>query len=155
MAPITQSLNYRIELLIVDGIPLSSIIQFFTKIDNMVLFLTQHSTYSNAQDVTSDLENFQKIWKTHNRSFRHPLLEFPERLDYNVSPFEFPLFQIVSNWGHDTKILDKLSVELANRWKLLTSLMLQGSGHSIITLILSGSAETLWRQQLPGRWLSL
>jgi len=41
MVLVTQSLNYRIELVIVGGIPLPSIIQIFAKIDNRVLFLTQ------------------------------------------------------------------------------------------------------------------
>ena len=41
---------------------------------NMVPFLTQY-TYYNARGVTSDFENFQKIWKAHNRSFRHLLLD--------------------------------------------------------------------------------
>jgi len=107
-----ESLNCRIELFIVGEILLPSIIQFFAKADNWVCFLTQYIAYSSAQGVTSDFENFQKIWKIHNRSFCHPLLDFPERLGSSVSPSEFPFFQTVRNWSHDgTKISDELSEE--------------------------------------------
>ena len=111
MAPINAELELSHRTPIVGGIP-PSIIQFFAKIDNGVLFLTQYNSYFNAQGVTSDYESFLKIKKSQNRSFRHPLLDFPECFGSSFTPSEFLLFQIVDNRGHDgTIISDKPSVE--------------------------------------------
>jgi len=51
----TQSLNNRIEFLLISGVWLPSIIQFFTKVGNGMTLLTQNTSYTvpNASHAIS------------------------------------------------------------------------------------------------------
>jgi len=83
----------------------------FSKIGNRVFSWLNTPPIPMPEESQVISKSFEKS-ESHNRSFRHPLLDFSERLGSSFNPSEFPLFQTVDNWGHDgTKILDKPPVK--------------------------------------------
>ena len=95
--PISQTLHYRIQLLIIDIVVLFCLVQLLAEESDRKIFFAQHTTYAYAGGVTSHLKYLQEIKKAKDWGSSQLLLDLLEGSSSSSSPFELPFLKAFSN----------------------------------------------------------
>ena len=101
MSLVSERLHHSIKLLVICGVPSSSIIEFFTQVGYRVPFLTENTAYPYSWSVTCDLEDFGKVREGKDWDLGHSLLEFMKYFWSSFGPGKISFLEAICDEASD------------------------------------------------------